>query len=167
MGKHHFFTFKNPVMKCLFILPLLLTARLSLTGDLRDPDFVDPTGTYLLTGIVKKNHITGHSGELRVRLLDRHSAALCFYINKGYPGYESGAFMDTVAYEDNTLCYFPTQDSSCYLFFSFDPKSVEMIQMYNNPRSGCGFGPGVIVPAVFEKSSRELPVIQDLSAHGI
>jgi hypothetical protein len=154
-------------MKCLFLLPLLLAMKLPLNGDLHGTEFIDPTGTYLLTGIVKKNRIMGHSGELRVRLLDTHSVALCFYINKGYPGYESGAFMDTVAYDENTLYYYPTPDSSCYLFFNFDPASVEMIQMYNNPHSGCGFGPGVMIPAVFQKSSNERPIIQDMSAHGI
>jgi hypothetical protein len=153
-------------MKCLFILPLLLISRLPLAGNLADPDFINPTGTYKLIGIVKKNRITGHSGELRARLLDRHSVAVCFYIEKGYPDYEYGAFTDTLAYEDNSMSFHPHNDSSCYLLFSFATTTVEVMQVYTDPHSSCGFGPGVIAPAIFQKFSGEIPIIQDMSLHG-
>jgi hypothetical protein len=154
-------------MKCLFVLPLLFLAWYPLTGEPARPDFIDPTGTYILTGTVKKNRITGHSGELRARLLDRHTVAVCFYINKGYPGYESGSFTDTLAYEDNSISYRPSYDTSCSVLFSFQPMMVEMLQIYTDPHSGCGFGPGIMIPATFQKSSGDIPIIQDLSAHGI
>jgi hypothetical protein len=152
-------------MKSLFIVSFFLLARQFLPAD---PGFIDPTGTYILTSPVKKNRITGHSGELRVRLLDSHKAvAVCFYINKGYPGYESGAFKDTLDYEENKVSWSPSNDSSCSVVFYFDENLVEVVEIYNDPRSGCGFGHGVFVPAVFRKSSNDIPVIQDLSTHGI
>ena len=154
---------KQKNMKSLFILSLVLLTRPLPPGNM---DFIDPTGTYTLTGIVKNNRVTSHSGELRVRLLDRHKAAICFYINKGYPGYESGAFLDTLQYEDNRLTYTPAQDTTCSVVFDFLPRAVEVIRIVSDPLCGCGFGPGVFAPATFGKSSNAIPVIQDLSAHG-
>jgi hypothetical protein len=150
-------------MRSLFILSILFLGHTPLSGSL---GFIDPTGTYILTGIVKNNHVTSHSGELRVRLVDRHTAAVCFYINKGYPDYESGAFLDTLAYEDNRLCYTPASDTSCSLLFNFQPRTVEMVQIVSDLHCTCGFRQGVLIPATFDKSSNAIPVIQDLSAHG-
>jgi hypothetical protein len=154
---------KQQNMKSLFILSIALLTRSSPPGT---PDFIDPTGTYTLTGTVKNNRVTSHSGELRVRLIDRHKAAVCFYINKGYPGYESAAFLDTLQYEDNRLTYTPAQDTTCSVLFDFLPRAVEVIRLVSDPRCGCGFAPGVFIPATFDKSSNAIPVIQDLSAHG-
>ncbi len=150
-------------MKSLFLLQLL-----ALSGFIpgHAPSFVDPTGTYRLKGIVKNNRVTGHSGELRVRLLDEHTVALCFYINAGYPGYRSGSMMDTLSYEDNRVTYQPGQDSSCSIVFYFGLQKVDIMQILSDPHSGCGFAPGVFTPAVFRKISSEIPVIQNLAGHG-
>jgi hypothetical protein len=129
--------------------------------------FVNPTGTYILKGEIKNSKIVGHSGELRVRLLDSARVALSFYINKGYPGYESGSLMDTLHYEDNQTIYHPSNDSSCAIYFAFEDGSAEVFDALTDPHSGCGFGPGVMIPAIFDKTSSEVPVIQDLSLHGI
>jgi hypothetical protein len=150
-------------MKSIFFLSFSFLSWLSYTGR---ETFINPTGTYLLKGEVKESRIVGHSGELRVRMLDTNTVALCFYINKGYPGYESGALMDTLHYEDNRTVYHPSNDSSCDIYFAFEAQSVEVFQVYTDPHSGCGFGPGVIIPAIFGKTSSEAPVIQDLSIHG-
>jgi len=150
-------------MKSLFIATLILLARQIIPGS---PAFIDPTGTYVLTGPIKKNRIRGHSGELRVRLLEGHNVAVCFYINKGYPGYESGAFMDTLRYEDNRISWSPSNDTSCSVVFYFDETLVEVLEIYSDPHSGCGFGQDVLVPAVFRKSSNDIPIIQDLSMRG-
>jgi hypothetical protein len=131
------------------------------------PAFINPTGTYLLKGEVKNSKIVGHSGELRVQLLDTNTIALSFYLNRGYPGYESGAFMDTLYYDDNRAVFGPANDSSCSIYFQFGERSVEVYQAMTDPHSSCGFRPGVIIPAVFGKTSDEAPVIQDLSLHGI
>ena|ERR1700733_13844572 len=157
-------------MKCLFIFPLLFLLRLTDGGSgdrpAPNPDFVDPTGTYILTGNVRNNRVTGHSGELRVRLLNQHSAAVCFYINKGYPDYESGAFVDTLSYEENRFMWTSAADTTCSLLFDFQPAAVEIIRIVSDPNCTCGFAPDVLIPATFYRSSRDVPVIQDLSAHG-
>lgn len=152
-------------MKSLFLLPLLL---LDLHLPRMAPDFIDPTGTYILKGEIKKNHIIGFYGELRVRLLDATTAAFCFYMNNGYPKYASVALMDTLKYEDNTIHYQSKRDSTCSLILSFDVHTVELVEIYSDPQTGCGFGPGVLAPAIFDKASSEIPIIQDLSrsSHG-
>jgi hypothetical protein len=146
----------------IFLSLFLLSGR--PRGD--SPDFINPTGTYILKGEVKNARIIGHYGEIRVQLLDSGTIALCFYVNKGYPGYESGSLVDTLHYEDNRAIYNPAGDSSCVLYFAFDPRSAAISKVLTDPHSGCGFRPDVIIPAVFEKTSSEIPVIQDLSLHG-
>ena len=131
-----------------------------------EPDFINPTGTYLLKGEVKNGRIIGHYGELRVRMLDTLRIALSYYVNNGYPKFESGSFLDTLKYLDNQAVYRPVNDSSCAIYFAFALRSVEIIKAETDPHSGCGFGPGVIIPAVLPKTSSDVPVIQDLSLHG-
>ena len=150
-------------MKSLFLL-LLCCLRLPSPND--EPAFIDPTGTYVLRGDVKKNNITGHYGEIRVRLLDKRTAAFCFYINNGYPNFASGAFLDTVGYEDNAFLFRPAKDSGCALILTFRVQYVDIMEVLKDPRSGCGLAPGVMKAATFRKVSSEVPVIQDLSARG-
>jgi hypothetical protein len=150
-------------MKSLFLL-LLCCMHLPLLKE--EPLFINPTGTYVLRGDVKKNNITGHYGEIRVRLLDKRTAAFCFYINNGYPNFVSGAFLDTVGYEDNRFLFRPAKDSGCALILTFSMRDVDIMEVLSDPRSGCGLAPGVMEAATFRKVSSEIPVIQDLSARG-
>jgi hypothetical protein len=150
-------------MKNIFFLSLFLLRGDFLTNG---PEFINPTGTYLLKGDVKNSKIVGHYGELRVRLLDTGTIALCFYVNKGYPNYEFGSLMDTLHYEDNRAIYTPVNDSSCTIYFSFQLRSAEVSDAVTDPHSGCGFRQGVMIPAVLQKTSSDIPVIQDLSLHG-
>jgi hypothetical protein len=153
-------------MKSLFILSVLISSRL-FSQDLPTHEFINPTGTYILKGEVKNNRIISTSGEIRIKLLDSAMLVICFYMTKGYPGYESASFLDTLVYDDNKAKYFPKKDSGCSIIFSFNYGTVEISQIYSDPQSGCGFARGVLASAVFEKSSNDKPVIQDLSAHGI
>lgn len=145
-------------MKSLFLL-LLLNA--SLPGN--SPSFIDPTGTYILKGEVKKNRIVGHYGELRVRLLDSGTAAFCFYLNNGYPNYAAFSLLDTLKYEENRMLYRITKDSSCSLILLFNLHEVELIEVVGNPENLSGCGMDVLIPATFDKKSSEVPIIQDLS----
>ena len=149
-------------MKCLFLLPLLVICTSPQYRHL-SPTLIDPTGTYLLKGLVKRNNIIGHFGEIRVRLLDDRTVAFCLYINNGYPQYASAAILDTLAYADDIVHYRPGNDSTCSLVLSFHERTVELMEVFLDPRSGCGFAPGVMAPAIFDKTSSEIPVIQDLS----
>ncbi|HEV2354797.1 MAG TPA: hypothetical protein VGR89_11165 [Puia sp.] len=148
-------------MKRIVIMMLLMTG-----GHSDGQEYVNPTGTYLLKGDVRNNQIIGHYGELRVRLLDSTRIAPAFYLNNGYPAYESGSFVDTLPYDDNRAVYRPGSDSSCSIVFSFAIRSAQVSQVVNNPGSGCGFRPGVIEPELLHKTSSGIPVIQDLSVHG-
>ncbi len=152
-------------MKSLFFLPVLICVRLFFPA-IHASEFIDPTGTYILKGEVKNNRIISNSGEIRARLLDNGKVAVCFYINKGYPGYESASFIDTLKYTDNKTRYTPASDAECVIVFSFSPVAAEISQIYSDPQ-GCAFGRGILVSAVFKKTSDDKPVIQDLSAHGI
>jgi|KBSMisStaDraftv2_1062788.scaffolds.fasta_scaffold828940_1 hypothetical protein len=147
---------------------LLFLCLLPLSGFVPGKLFssIDPTGTYRLKGVVKNNRTVGHSGELRVRLLDEHTVAMCFYINAGYPGYRSGALLDTLVYEDGRAEYHPGKDTSCEILFYFEPLRVKLMQVMSDPGSGCGFPPGVFAPVVFPKVSSETPIIQSLEGHG-
>jgi hypothetical protein len=132
------------------------------------PTFIDPTGTYILKGATEKNKVVGHSGEIRVKLLGQDRVAMCFYINSGYPGYKSGSFLDTLLYNDeNEAVYTPPADPGCAFLFYFRATSAETIQVYSDPGSGCGFGKGVMISALFPKYSGETPIIQDMSARGM
>lgn len=132
------------------------------------PDgFVDPTGTYILKGDHKGNRITGHSGEIRVRLLTERTVALSFYISNGYPDYESGSFEDTLAYDENLAVYHPAKDGDCTILFLFNQHNAEIQQVYEDPHCTCGFGKGIMISTIFEKYSSSPPMIQDLSMHGM
>jgi len=147
------------------LLPILLIAAIA-AGFLpvRTKKFIDPTGTYVLKGETRKNRIIGHSGEIRIKLLDSHTVAMSLYISKGYPGYESGSFVDTLRYDNNRAVYQPGGDNTCSVSFWFDEMAVSTEQYFTDPRSGCGFARGIMVSASFEKRSSDIPVIQDLSA---
>jgi hypothetical protein len=171
MGKPLYSSFKAFIfMSRLFIISVLFLCQgLFSSGVLPHataPDFIDPTGTYTLTGKVKKNRVMGHSGELRVSLLDSSRVAISFYINKGYPDYASGAMTDTLKYNEDMARYTPSCDSTCTIIFWFSSRTAEIRGLYTNPHSSCGFASGVMTAAIFEKTSEEKPVIQDLSARG-
>ncbi|MBS1596867.1 MAG: hypothetical protein JST75_01480 [Bacteroidetes bacterium] len=149
-------------MKSFLLLMMVCSAFIKSNSD-----FVDPTGTYILKGNIEKNKIVSHYGEIRVKLLTLDKVAICFYINKGYPGYESISFMDTLMYDDNHFVrYKPSLYADCTVLFLFSNRNAEIQQVYTDPRSGCSFGKGILISTVFKKFSSEQPVIQDLSIHG-
>ncbi|HEV2478265.1 MAG TPA: hypothetical protein VGS79_01320 [Puia sp.] len=153
-------------MKALSLLPFLLLCVHSRVPLNHVSNFINPTGTYILKGNVKKNNITGHYGELRVSLLDSQTVALCFYLSSGYPDYSAASMLDTLHYEDNCIHLQPGRDSTCTLVLTFSNRSVDLMKIYKDPATGCGFAPGVIVPATLNKISSEVPVIQDFSTRG-
>jgi hypothetical protein len=146
-------------MKIFFVVSLMLPG---LLPSFNSQTFIDPTGTYTLRGEVRENKVMSHSGEIRVKLLGHELLALCFFIDKGYPGYESGSLLDTLRYDENMSSYY-SRDSGCVLRFSFKPNGVELIHIFTQGSSDCGFGPGVLTGAFFRKTSSGIPVIQSLS----
>ena len=153
-------------MKTLSLLTLLLFCIQQKHPSAYTPNFIDPTGTYTLKGNVKNNNITGHFGELRVHLLDSQTVAFCFYLSNGYPTYAAATILDTLQYSDNFIKFRPKGDSSCSLILTFSARSVELMKVYSDPSTGCGFTPGIIVPVVLNKTSSAVPVIQDFATGG-
>lgn len=150
-------------MRALSPLPFLLLCMQSHVSRNHLYPFINPTGTYILKGTVKKNNITGHFGELRVNLLDSQTVAFCFYLSSGYPDYSTASMMDTLHYEDNRIHLQPNRDSTCSLVLTFGDRSVDLMTIYTDPGTSCGFAPGVIAPATLNKISSAVPVIQDFS----
>jgi hypothetical protein len=74
--------------------------------------------------------------------------------------------LDTLRYEDNSIHYRPGRDSTCSLILTFSASSVELMKVFRDTATGCGFARGIIVPATLRKTSDEIPVIQDLSTRG-
>jgi len=153
-------------MRALSPLPFLLLCVHSHVPPIHVSTFINPTGTYILKGNVKKNNITGHFGELRVNMLDSQTVAFCFYLSTGYPDYSVASMMDTLHYEDNCIHLQPKRDSTCALVLTFAARSVDLMTIYKDPATSCGFAPGVIVPATLNKISSEVPMIQDFSTRG-
>jgi hypothetical protein len=153
-------------MRALSLLPFLLLCMQAHVPTKDALTFVDPTGTYILKGNVKKNNITGHFGELRVHMLDSQTVAFCFYLSSGYPDYSAATMLDTLYYEDNSIHLQPKHDSTCSLVLTFTAHSADLMKVYRDPASSCGFAPGVIIPATLHKISSEVPVIQDFSIRG-
>lgn len=146
-------------MKLVLLLSLLVSGLLPADNK----TFIDPTGTYILKGDVRDNKVISHSGEIRVKLLKPELLTICFFIDKGYPGYESGTFLDTLQYLDNEAVY-TSGDSACMLRFQFKFNGVELIHIFSLNAGDCGFAPGVLTGAFFKKASSGVPVIQDLSS---
>lgn len=127
------------------------------------PDFLDPTGTYILKGEKQRGEIVGNFAEIRIKLLSDSSIAFTFYFNKGYPDYKSGSLIDTVQYLGNNVMYSSTSDTSCQIQFAFDHEGLHIKTIYTNPSSTCGFEQGVLPLGFIPKSSSSIPIIQRLT----
>src|SRR5580693_8201165 len=108
---------------------------------------INPTGTYILKGKLEKNIIKGHNGEIRAKLLSENKLALSFYLDKGFPNFESASFKDSFNYFDNRINYHSPTDTDCIITFIFTETSVETFFVHSNPQCACGFENGVIIPA--------------------
>jgi hypothetical protein len=153
-------------MKCL-LLGFALSAGPLLSTSQTPARFIDPTGTYTLKANVRKNHLTGYSGELRVLLLDSGRAAFCFFLSDGYPSYRSVTLLDTLTYDalDDQIRYTSASNTACTILFNFSPTGVEVLQVLSDPPCQCGYNADIFVPEVFGKSSSAKPIIQDLAVH--
>ena len=76
------------------------------------------------------------------------------------------ALRGTLTYADN-LAVYVSKDSACMLRFYFRQNGVELVHVFSQSGSDCGFPPGVLIGAFFRKTSSGIPVIQDLSGHKV
>lgn len=123
----------------------------------------DPTGTYSfgtrLVGEIDSG--IGYTGMIQVIKIDDNEIAMTFEVNKGAPSYNSGSFVDTLAYVDNKSIFtIPAFDPSCRITFEFDKKGVDVNEEADNFNSACGFGNAVVAKGYFKKISKEKPVLK-------
>ena len=125
--------------------------------------YVDPTGTYVLNKNIKKveGDIYGYFGEIQVAKLDRNKIVMNFSICKGAPSYNSGAFLDTLLYQNNKAIFRgdTIDDPSCMITFNFSAKGIVVEEKTDDYNFGCGFGHAVVASGFFKKTSSKVPVI--------
>lgn len=126
--------------------------------------FIDPTGTYKLDSKTKtKNGDTyGYFGEIRVKLLDSNKVAMSFYICKGAPAYNSGSFVDTLPFYNNTAIYKDKYDTakSCMVTFEFSKIKIKLQETANYKYGTC-WGQGVVASGSYKKLTSDIPIIKD------
>ncbi|MFI2744257.1 hypothetical protein ACG2LH_16095, partial [Zhouia sp. PK063] len=131
---------------------LISTAILSLIAFTHQIDNIDPTGTYQLGHRVKNKSgaIQGYFGTIQVKKIAPEKIAVTFDVNKGAPSYNSGSFVDTLTYKNNTAVYGDCEfDASCKITFNFDTKGVKVKESTDDFNNGCGFGHAVIADGYY------------------
>lgn len=123
-------------------------------------NYVDPAGTYSLNGNLKKDG-DGYFGEIQVIKLDKNKIVMNFSICKGAPSYNSGAFLDTLQYQNNKAIFRgdAVDDPSCMITFNFSAKGVMVDEKTDDYNFGCGFGHAVVASGFFKKTSSKIPSI--------
>jgi len=146
---------------------LFLSACLAVMGQARKTAFfVNPTGSYKLDEktTVKDGDTYGYFGDINVKLLDSSRIAISLFVCKGAPSYNSGSFIDTISYLNNTAIHrTPEDDTSCRINFAFTKKGIQVEQYQANPNFGCGFGHAVFADGFYKKTSSKIPEIIDLA----
>jgi hypothetical protein len=148
-----------------FLLIFLATYS-STTGQIKGKvNFINPTGSYRLDNKteIKHGEKYGYFGGLKVKLLNNSKIAICFFICKGAPSYNSGSFSDTLKYQKNQAIYrIPEDDSTCRITLIFKSRGVMIEQTQKDLNNGCGFGQGVFANGFYKKKSNKVPAICDI-----
>jgi len=142
---------------------LLILALIALGFEFKKT-YVNPTGTYKLVSKIKKQkgEIYGYSGTIQVKTLRENRIAITFMVNKGAPSYNSGSFIDTLAYNQNRAAYTnPELDKSCKIILNFSTDGIAVNEKTANFNSGCGFGHAVIADGYYKKTSSKTPILTD------
>ena len=127
----------------------------------------DPTGTYKLgsKSQIKDGLQYGYHGEIKVKKLATNKIAISFYICKGAPSSNSGSFVDTLLYENNTAIYrdkYGDTIKNCTLILMFTKSHISLTETANYERGTC-WGNGVVADGwTYRKVSGKIPVIKNL-----
>lgn len=126
---------------------------------------INPTGTYKLDNKIEEinGEIYGYTGSIKVKKLTNEKIVMVFEVNKGAPSYNSGSFVDTLAYKNNRSIYTvpPDMDSTCKITFHFDKKGVTVVEETADYNSGCGFGHAVVADGFYKRTSRKTPILKE------
>ena len=113
---------------------------------------LDPTGTYNQGKIEKDSEIYGYFGIIQVKKLSETTIVMTFYTCKGAPSYNSGSFVDTLDFINNTVTF--TNDD-CVTTFNFTKKGIDVTE---KSEQDC-WGHGVVAHGHFRKKSNKQPVL--------
>ncbi|MCW9705434.1 hypothetical protein [Fodinibius salsisoli] len=151
-------------MKKLFYLSVLIIVVGCSSAVINQPNYVDPTGTYELESDTREegDEVYGYTGRIQVKRVTVNKILMTFGINEGAPNYNSGSFVDTLAYQNNRAVYRadPAIDPSCIITFEFTGENVTVKEEADNYTAGCGFGYGVVANGIFEKTASEEPTLR-------
>jgi hypothetical protein len=126
-----------------------------------------PCGTYnLISKISYKNgEKIGKYGTIQVKPISADKIIMSFFVNSGFPTYNSGSFIDTLIIENNIAIYkIPEYDPSCQIKFSFSNSKILISETTEDYYMGCGFGSKVRTDGFqFKKISSKIPKIKDFT----
>ncbi len=87
---------------------------------------------------------------------------MTFMICIGAPSYNSGSFVDTLDYYNNSVIYTAQDiDPSCQIRFDFSEKGIVVKEKTDDFNSGCGFGHAVVADGFFKKISNSEPILKE------
>jgi len=147
-----------------YIYLILLLYFCNLLG--QTTKYVNPTGKYKLNSkTIKKNGDTyGYFGDIKVIALGKDKILISFYVCEGAPSYNSGSFIDTLAYKNNVAIYKgdPNDDPSCNMRMVFSRKGVDVELKSDNPNFACGFGHGVDSQGFYNRIIGNIPKKEEI-----
>lgn len=126
---------------------------------------VNPTGTYKLKAktISKNGDTYGYTGKIQVKQIKTDSIIMSFYINKGAPSYNSGSFIDTLYFLNNSANYTGVDfEDSCKIKFIFNRTGLEIKDENHSSLFNCGFGFDIYAKGKYKKIDNKVPTIKDL-----
>lgn len=144
---------------------LITTLLVALTSVSFGQTGLDPTGTYEYEGKTAKvdGQIFGpYTGVIQVKRIANRKIVMTFFVCKGKPSYNSGGFVDTLIFSNNTTIYIDSEsDPSCKITFKFDKKGVTVKEETADFNAGCGFGHAVVADGRNKKTSSKVPKLID------
>ena len=147
----------------LFKLPISLCFLIYGTATAQNSSYINPTGTYNYGVINKNEKKQGYFAEMQVVSLASDKIIVSIVINKGYPSFNNGSFIDTLTYQNNKATYYLYFEAKteCKIDFIFSSKSALVKE--SNEKDNCDFGNGVYADFIMKKKSSLMPRITDLA----
>lgn len=123
--------------------------------------YINPTGIYKLGRIVKNEKRQEYYGEINVLSIDSTKIVVYLFVCRGYPSFNLGTFVDTLAYKNNKAIHLTPKDNpTCDVQFYFSKQGVTIVQSI--AKDFCeDFGMGVYADGYFRKTSSEKPIIKE------
>jgi hypothetical protein len=135
-------------------IPFIILSAESEAQNIKPIPFINPSGYYSLDSktTVKDGETYGCFGKIKVKLTDSNRIYMDFYVNKGAPSYNYGAFEDTLLYKNGIAVRTTSSDNTCVITFNFNTTGgVTVEEKTKDSASGCGFGKGVVASGFYKR----------------